>query len=221
MTDPDEVTAAFARLWWERKPRTFFDNRFLGLMCLQHPFDAWATQEILWETQPEVLVECGSFGGGSAVMWSLFMEQYDPSARVIAIDIEDHTEEARKNPLWDRHVTFIEASSIDPDVVARVGEICAGRRTMVILDSLHTEEHVTAELAAYAGLVTPGCYLIVQDSFVNGHPCDPDWGPGPYEAVEAFLAHDERFEVDRHRERMLFTLNPSGFLRRLPDVGQG
>jgi cephalosporin hydroxylase len=214
MEEVDATTAAFARQWWGASLETFFPNRFMGLLCLQHPFDAWITQEIIFETRPEVIVECGSLGGGSAVMWATYLETYAADARVIAIDIEDRTHEARQMPIWDRRVTFIEGSSVDPDVVARVHELVDGRRTMVILDSLHTEAHVAAELEAHAGLVSPGCYLIVQDGFVNGHPCEDDWGPGPLEAIEAFLATDDRFEVDRSRERMMFTLNPSGFLRR-------
>ena len=213
MTD-DDVTNAFARQWWDDSKQTFFQNRFMGLLCLQHPFDAWITQEIIFETRPEVIVECGSLGGGSAVMWASFLETYAERPRVVAIDIEDHMHEARQVPIWDRCITFLHGSSVDPAVVAQAAELTAGRPTMVILDSLHTEEHVTAELAAYAGMVTPGCYLIVQDGFVNGHPCEDDWGPGPLESIEAFLAVDDRFEVDRTRERMMFTLNPSGFLRR-------
>jgi cephalosporin hydroxylase len=38
--------------------------------------------------------------------------------------------------------------------------------------------------------------------------------PGPFEAVQDVFASDDRFEVDHARERMLFTFNPSGFLRR-------
>ena len=69
----------------------------------------------------------------------------------------------------------------------------------------------------FALVVSPGGYLIVTDSNVNGHPVFPAYGPGPYEAVTEFLARDDRFEIDRSRERMLFTFNPNGFLRRIPE----
>ncbi len=85
---------------------------------------------------------------------------------------------------------------------------------MVILDSDHSRDHVLRELELYSPLVTPGCYLVVEDTNVNGHPVSPEFGPGPMEAVEAFLETTNDFEVDRSREKLLLTFNPSGYLRR-------
>jgi cephalosporin hydroxylase len=84
----------------------------------------------------------------------------------------------------------------------------------VILDSDHERDHVLNELRLYAPLVSAGSYLIVEDSNVNGHPVVSDFGPGPAEAVEQFLAETEEFEVDRSREKFFLTFNPSGYLRK-------
>ena len=86
---------------------------------------------------------------------------------------------------------------------------------MVILDSDHYEPHVSKELNAYHDIVSPGCYLIVEDTNVNGRPVLPDFGAGPGEAVDKFIATHSEFVVDRDRERFLMTLNPGGYLRRL------
>jgi len=181
---------------------------------LQHPFDAWVTQEIVVETRPVRIVEAGALCGGSATMWAMLLEHVVPDGRVVAIDLQDNMDQARTVDAFRRRVDFVQGSTIDPAVVAHVAEMVECHRTMVILDSAHDAPHVAAELDAYAPMVASGCYLIVQDGFVNGHPLEPDHGPGPYEGVQEFLAADDRFEVDRSRERMLFTFNPSGFLRR-------
>ncbi len=64
-------------------------------------------------------------------------------------------------------------------------------------------------------MVSPGSYLIVQDTNLNGHPVFLKHGPGPWEAVEAFLARNDPFEVDESRERLLFTMHPRGYLKRV------
>lgn len=86
---------------------------------------------------------------------------------------------------------------------------------MVILDSDHSEPHVSKELEAYADLVTPGSFLIVEDSNVNGHPIAPEFGPGPMEALDQFLVKRPDFVIDDRWDKFLLTFNPRGYLRRL------
>jgi cephalosporin hydroxylase len=86
---------------------------------------------------------------------------------------------------------------------------------MVILDSDHTLEHVYEEMLCYSPLVQVGDYLIVEDTNINGNPTFPDFGPGPMEAVDRFLAETQDFVIDSRCERFMMTLNPRGYLRRI------
>ena len=90
---------------------------------------------------------------------------------------------------------------------------------MVDLDADHRAHHVLEELRTYSPLVSPGCYLVVEDSFLGGRPVRPDAVPGPSEALDAWLAEDPPFEPDRWRERYLLTQNPRGYLRRIAEDG--
>jgi cephalosporin hydroxylase len=85
---------------------------------------------------------------------------------------------------------------------------------LVILDSDHSRDHVLDELRIYSRWVTPGSYLIVEDTNVNDHPALPEHGPGPMEALEEFLAETDEFEIDAPREKFFLTFNPRGFLRK-------
>jgi len=71
------------------------------------------------------------------------------------------------------------------------------------------------ELRLYAPLVAPGCYLVCEDTNVNGHPVYPEFGPGPMEAVDRFLSENDEFVIDERCERFLLTMHPSGYLRRV------
>jgi len=86
---------------------------------------------------------------------------------------------------------------------------------MVILDSNHDKDHVLNELRSYNRFVTKGSYLIVEDTDFNGHPVLPDYGPGPMEAVKAFLSENKDFEVDKSREKFFLTFNPRGYLKKI------
>jgi len=179
-------------------------NHFLGIPTWQNPFDVWATQELIYETNPDVIIEAGTFKGGSALLWAMFLEQVSPDRRVITIDIADkRVPKARTHRLASK-VDFLLGSSADPKIVADIKRRVDGKRVLVILDSLHTEEHVAKELAAYARLVPVGGYLVIQDTPVGGRA-----------AIRKFVAANDDFEIDKSRERLLFTVNVDGFVKRV------
>jgi cephalosporin hydroxylase len=118
---------------------------------------------------------------------------------------------------------MIQGSSIDPEIIAQVTE-AAGRyqRILVCLDSMHTHDHVLAELTAYALLTSVGSYCVVFDTIIEDLPADmfPDrpWGPGnnPKTAVKAYLADHPEFEIDsRIQDKLLITVAPDGYLKRI------
>lgn len=189
--------------------RGTIDLSWFGYRTLKSPVDLWTYQEILVETRPDVVVETGTQFGGSAYFLAALMDLLG-HGEVLSVDIN-----ARPGRPEHPRITYVLGSSTDPAIVDRVRAAVAGKRAMVVLDSDHSEPHVTGELAAYHDLVAVGCYLIVEDSNVNGHPVLPEFGPGPMEAIDAFLEGRDDFVVDPDRERFLLTLNPRGYLRRI------
>jgi cephalosporin hydroxylase len=199
--DPEAKRNKIANL--QKSP--VFQNTFLGVWTLQNPTDAWILMEIFWEVKPDLIIEAGTFHGGSAVLWAIILEHINPDAQVITIDIEDQrTPRAKALPIAQERVTFLLGSSTAPDVVAEVSRRAKGKRVMVLLDSLHSKEHVAAELAAYAPLVPVGSYIVVQDTPV-----------GPLGAIDEFLEANQNFKADRARERYPDTNSVRGYLRRV------
>ncbi len=182
---------------------------WLGSQALKNPLDLWVYQEIMAETRPDVVIETGTYRGGSAHFLASVCDLLG-AGEVISIDIEPLREDYPQHP----RITYLAGrSSTDPDVLAEVRERVEGRRTLIVLDSDHSEAHVDAELEAYAPFVPVGCYLVVEDSNIG--QIRPDLMPGPLQSIETFLASRSDFVIDREREKFLLTFNPSGYLKRV------
>ncbi|MDQ2913776.1 MAG: cephalosporin hydroxylase family protein [Chloroflexota bacterium] len=202
---------SFHRIYYDSKvwTRTFW----MGQQILKCPLDLWNYAEIIWETRPELIVESGTHKGGSGLYLAHMLELAGGEGRVLTIDL--HARDDIEYPQHPRIEYLLGRSSLDPGVVDHVRQAARLTRTMVVLDSDHRADHVLGELGAYAELVTPGCYLIVEDTNISGHPVARDYGPGPGEALHAWGPARHGFEVDRGREQFLLTWNSGGYLRRL------
>ena len=197
----------YYRHWLARGADTI-NLSWFGYQLAKCPLDLWMYQELFVRSRPDVVVETGTYYGGSALYFAMLFDLIG-HGRVITVDIDakpDRPEHAR--------ISYITGSSVDPGVVAQVRYDVGSQRAMVVLDSDHRAAHVFAEMIAYSALVHAGDYLIVEDTNVNGHPAYPDFGPGPMEAVETFLSEHDEFVIDQRCERLLMTLNPRGYLRR-------
>ena len=190
---------------------------FQNVRIEKNPLDLWMMQQLIYEVQPEFIIETGTWRGGSALYWAYTLNGMGlEKSRVITIDIQDLNGNAAANPLWKKYVTFMKGSSTDEKITAEVQKLVAGRKTLVVLDSDHSMKHVLNELRAYAPMVTPSSYLVVEDTHIDGVPTQKDFGPGPLAAVQAFLAEPtgKGFTQDLAREAMIMTFNPGGWLRK-------
>lgn len=202
------VVDAFHRLYYARLERTWTHTYWMGIVTLKCPLDLWIYQEIIHEVRPDLVVECGTYRGGSALFLASICDLVG-HGKVVTIDVDplpDRPSHPRLHYLTGSSTSF----EILRDVVTRAG----GGSVLVILDSDHQHSHVLAELRLYRSVVTPGSYLIVEDTCVNGHPLLPDFGPGPMEAVDEFLREAPEYSSDVTREKLYLTFNPRGFLRR-------
>ena len=183
---------------------------WLGVPALKCPFDLWVYQEILYKVQPGFIIECGTYQGGSALFLASVCDQVG-RGQVLTIDVKAYD----RQPQHPR-ITYLQGSTTAPETFSTVrSRIGQDDTVMVILDSEHSQPHVLQEMQLYSPLVSMGSYLIVEDTNINGHPVWPNFGPGPMEAVGAFLEADDRFIIDRSCEKFYLTFNPGGYLKRV------
>lgn len=203
-----QIVADFHRLYYQlgKECQTAWaETYWRGRRVIQCPMDLMVYQKIIQDTKPQIIVETGTNEGGLTLF---LMDVSD--AKIITVD---HRKSAYLEA-WRNRIHTITAGSLSAfeDVATLIRGVQGS--VMVILDTDHRAAHVRYELALYSQLVTPGCYLIVCDTHFNGHPIAPEFGPGPYEAVDEFVETHPEFTIDNSRESQVLTFNPDGFLLR-------
>ena len=213
---------------------------WLGRPIIQYPQDIVCIQELIWRTNPDLIIETGIAHGGSLVLSASMLALLDMSEAIEAgatinpaqskrkvlgldIDIRTHNRAAIEAHPMSSRIQMIEGSSIAAEVIEQVKQIAKNyQRILVCLDSNHTHEHVLAELEAYAPLTSVGSYCVVFDTFVEDMPDDlfPNrpWSKGnsPKTAVWEYLKTHDEFEIDKSiQNKLLITVAPDGYLKRV------
>ncbi len=223
----NNVLKDLTQQWMEEADVQRYEYNFswLGRPIIQYPTDMVAMQELIWQIQPDFVIETGVAHGGSLILYASLLALLDKPAKVIGIDIDirQHNRAELESHLCFKWIDLVEGSSVDATTIATVDALVAQRPDpvcIVSLDSNHTHDHVLEELRLYSKYVTEGSYLVVFDTSVetlpgNGYP-DRPWGKGnnPHTAVQAFLQETDRFVIDTSIDhKLMMTSAPQGFLR--------
>jgi cephalosporin hydroxylase len=240
----DQDLQAFSRIWVrEVTPYKWAYNfSWFGRPAIQFPNDAWALQELIWQIQPDLIIETGIAHGGSLIFSASMLTLLDfceaqksgsvidpkqPKRQVLGIDIDirSHNRMAIEDHPLSSRIEMLEGSSVALEIIKQVKAKAANKQSILVcLDSNHTHDHVLAELEAYANLVTPGSYCIVFDTLIEDMPddmfVDRPWSKGnnPKTAVWEFLKTHPEFEIDKSiQNKLLITVAPDGYLKRVED----
>lgn len=168
------------------------------------PHDLQRYLRAISRCEPDVLIEVGA-GTGASANW--FAERVD---LVISVDIDFvGTSVAPRS-----NVVRLQGSSVDPRLSETVWGLVGARRRMVCLDSEHTAEHVTAEIGLWIGLVSVGCYLVIEDGIFHYRP-HPVYDWDPLVAITRVMPRRHDFYRDAALEGMYpVTGSPAGWWRR-------
>lgn len=184
--------------------------RWRGHRLWQNLLDLNVITEHLFATRPAVIVETGTYCGGSAICYADLMRLAGLPPDVLSIDIDPRT-----TPVYPGVRYLTGRSSTDAAVASEVVTHVSGRRAFVILDSNHHGDHVYEELVLYAPLVAPGDYVLVQDGNLwstHGLPVEET----PIGGILRFLAVCPHFRIDARKSPFPTTAHVHGWLLHLP-----
>ena len=240
--EQDKELQALSKNWLQASMarKYVYNFSWMDRPIIQYPQDILAVQELVWEVKPDLIIETGIAHGGSLILSASLLALLDMSDAIqegvtinprksqrmvlgVDIDIRQHNRVAiEEHPMGSR-IKMLQGSSVDHEIVKQVADIASGyERVLVFLDSMHTHDHVLAELESYAPLVTRGSYCVVFDTFVEDMPpgffADRPWdvGNNPKTAVREYLENHDEFVIDKELEnKLLITVAPDGYLKRI------
>lgn len=201
-----EIIHEFGKIFYESWQKN--DRRWLGVHIVKYPTDLFIYQMLIYKNKPDFLIETGTCRGGGALFFASMFDLVG-HGHVISIDYRD-----LKPPSHPR-ISYIIGKSTADETLKKIRDIVGSGTCMVVLDSDHKSNMVKRELLSYRQFVTPGFHIVAEDTYLNGNPVKPDWGPGPMEAVKWFLTKDRHFVVDPLHEIYMIGMNPGGWLRRI------
>jgi cephalosporin hydroxylase len=200
---------------------------WLGVPIIQMPADIIATQEIIWRTKPDIIIETGVARGGSVLFLASMLELIGKGKVIgVDVDIRAHNRHSIETHKFAKRITLVEGGSTDPSTMEIVkGHIKPGDSVMVILDSDHSYQHVLSECRLYGDLVTKDQYMIVADTLV-GHLNEDEapkkrsklWfkGNDPLTAANEYLDENKKFAVDPVLNgKLIMSSSPGGYLKRV------
>ena len=222
---------------WHDKSREYsyqYLFEWCGRPIIQDPQDVLAINKIIWDLNPDVIIETGVARGGSIMLSLCTMStkkrfnQSNEEWLVIGVDLnlEGDTRKILENSGFKSNLQLIAGSSIDEDVISQVMHLVKPYKTkLFILDSNHTHDHVYQELVKYSPLTQLGDRILVLDTGIEFLPPHQDthsrWGKGsnPYTAIQKFLSTEDnafKFVIDDdHYYRNGLTCFRGGHLKRV------
>lgn len=173
-----------------------YKNKWLGVPIIRLPEDIMVQQEIIWTIKPDLVIEVGVARGGGLILNASLLELAEADVRVVGVDnkIFEHTRVAIANSRFSSGISLIEGDSVSSEVLEQVSRFTRhSKKTLLILDSDHSEDHVFRELSAYAPLLPSGSVIIVCDTLIDELPAktyrNRSWsnGKGPLAAIKKYL----------------------------------
>lgn len=183
---------------------------YKGVPAIKCPFDYVIYQMIVFEVQPDLIIEIGTNAGGSSLYLADLLE-LNKKGELHTIDLPGNTEH---HSLHSHSRIKLFKSGFEKYDTAELSKF---KTVLVIEDGSHIYEDSLAAIKKFSPFVSPGSYYIVEDGIIDHLGRKKEYNGGPIRAIEEFLSINEKFSIER-RWCDFFgknsTFNISGYLKR-------
>lgn len=194
------ISDLWIRVGWDTK--YVYSFTWLGRPIIQLPEDLIRLQELIYSIKPKNIIETGVAHGGGLMFYSTIMKCIYEEFKVIGVDIEireKNRKSIEEHELY-KYITLIEGNSISQETLKKIeSQMIKNEKSIIILDSNHTKQHVLNELNMYSNLMNKGSIFIVADGIMKkivGAPrTEKSWEwDNPLTAIDEFLKINKEFK---------------------------
>ena len=188
-----------------------FNVTYKGIAAVKCPFDYVLYQMLIWDLKPDLIIEIGTYKGGSTLYLADLLDMNDKGV-VHTIDIPAN-EADPSIQLHPRIKIFREGyENYDLSAITRY------QKVMVIEDGSHQYQDSLQALNRFAKFISLGSYYIAEDGIVTELGKAGNFEGGPQKAVNEFLRTNDQFIIDRKYCDFFgpnATFNVNGYLKRV------
>lgn len=188
-----------------------FNVTYKGVKAIKCPFDYVLYQMLIWEVQPDLIIEIGTNKGGSALYLADLLD-LNKKGEIHTIDLSVNKEDA--SLLSHPRIKVYKDGFMNYDT----SHLLNYETILVIEDGSHTYEDTRAALEKFSSFVTKNSYFIAEDGIVNELGREKEFNGGPQKAVAEFVKMNKNFIIDRKWCDFFgpnATFNVNGYLKKI------
>ena len=200
---PDKVGISYTetvRDYWQRRLHQHHYDYYKGRSLMKLPEDLRVYQHLIERIKPELILEFGTGFGASAVWFADQLDTFCGGGDVVTVGNHPVPNDSDTGRAFheDERITFVEGDLTNPKIVARVHELCAGKRVMICEDSAHTYSNTLFVLREYSDLIQPGGWFVVEDGIID-EPEISIWNSGGVQpAIKDFRETEQGSRFMQH-----------------------
>lgn len=187
-----------------------YNVTYRGVEMLHNPFDYLLYQMLIFEVQPDLIIEIGTNKGASALYFSDLLELMGKGV-VHTIDIEDKVHPLVKQK-HNIQFFFNGYEGYDLSLTKDYNKI------MIIDDGSHKYEDVKNVLLKFKDVVSIDSYFVIEDGIISALGMSKSFNGGPLKAINEFIENNNQYIIDRKYCDFFgknATFNVNGYLKRV------
>jgi cephalosporin hydroxylase len=187
--------------------------RWKDLEMTKFPIDIYIYQQLIWEANPEVIVEIGTQRGTSAEFFNELVKSANkPDRFVITVDINP-VPEPQKTTLESLGVVVITGNISEKSIQEKISKYLGNKSFLLVDDGSHSYEDVASSLEFFEKFQSAGSYMVIEDGITDVMLSRST--RNALHAVDDFLLKNSNYTRVEEYDRWLFTTTFGGILKRI------